>query len=120
LKKLLLTAAFVLAMAGAAWAGDNVSPIFYNQTGTGSIAYPVGNMGIASVQVPTFSNHSSAYDISVSADGGKNYVVFDTYSSGLGGITDIPTNAPTHVKVTHRQKKKVHPWPAAAATINTK
>ena len=119
MKSILLAVVLVMG-ATTAFAGDNVANIFNNQTATTVISFHVGDKGKASVCVP-FTNNSTAYDINVSADGGKHYFGFETYSGSTGGgIFDIPTNAPTDVQVNFRQKKKVHPYHPASATINTR
>ena len=115
----ILALAFIAGCGGQARAEDAVDNLFYNSTGTTTVTRHIGGIGKVSVQVP-YINYTSAYDISVSADGGAHYAAMQTYSGLKVGIYDVTTNAPTHIKVVHRQKKKAHLWPAAKATINSR
>jgi hypothetical protein len=125
---LILALASIVGCGGQARAAEkgNALNVFNNQTSTTTIDTYVHQYNKVSVQVPppVYGNLSSAYDISVSADGANNFVVLKTYSgitATASGITDVPaTTAATHVRVTYRQKKHVHPYRKAATVINKK
>lgn len=120
---------FILVLAVIAGCGGQAraaESVFYNVTGNASYTKDVRLYNKVSVQVPPpiYTNSTTAYDISVSTDDGAHYVLMKTYSgvaATASGIYDVTaTTAATHVKIDFRQKKKVHNYRKAAATINGK